>query len=146
MITVQAQILEWITSQYEQYSLHNQRKVSLDSTVYVKIEELADEPEIYIRATNNGLEFGYKAMQWDGYIPASSPIMYKEYSLNWDLLQLLSSQKQQEAVLKLLMKTINTRKKQYRKCQFCTKKIAVEHHFDKDTCHSCASKHFGVVY
>lgn len=58
----------------------------------------------------------------------------------------LSTEEQQEAILNLLMKTINSRKRQYRKCQYCGEKVAIEHRFDQNTCHGCASEHFGVVY
>lgn len=74
------------------------------------------------------------------------PGVYKKHSLPWETLHSLNKEKQQEMILELLMKTINTRKRQYRKYQFCGEKVAIEHRFDKDTCHSCASEHFGVVY
>jgi len=65
------------------------------------------------------------------------PGVYKKHSLPWETLQSLNKEKQQEMILELLMKTINTRKRQYRKYQFCCEKVAVEHRFDKDTCRLC---------
>lgn len=57
--------------------------------------------------------------QWDSYMPSPVPGVYKKHSLSWKILQPLGNEKQQEMILELLMKTINTRKGQYRKCQFC---------------------------
>lgn len=92
-----------------------------------------------------GLEFGFESVQWiDGHTPM--PYMFKKYTLNWEEIEVLNKEEQQEVILNLLMKTINSRKRQYRKCQFCKEKVAIEHRFDKNTCHGCASQHFGVVY
>ena len=72
--------------------------------------------------------------------------MFKKHILIWKDIEVLNKEEQQEAILNLLMKTISSRKRQYRKCQFCNEKVAIEHRFDKDTCHGCASQHFGVLY
>ena len=146
MKPLKTKALEWINSLYEKYPLDQKEKVLMDYPFYFKLEGFADEPEVYLRTTNDGLEFGYEATQWDGYMPSPIPGVYKKHSLPWETLQSLNNEKQQEMILELLMKTINTRKRQYRKCQFCGEKVAVEHRFDKDTCHGCASEHFGVVY
>jgi hypothetical protein len=137
--------LEWINS-LKKYSLNEKEKVLMDYPYYFKLEGFADEPEVYLRTTDDGLEFGYEATQWDGNMPSSVPGIYKKHLLSWEILQSLSKEKQQEIILELLMRTINSRKRQYRKCQFCSEKVAVEHRFNKDTCHGCVSKHFGVVY
>ncbi|WP_050632211.1 hypothetical protein [Bacillus andreraoultii] len=139
---------EWINSLYEKYSFNEKETVLMDYTFYFKLEGFADEPEFYLKKTVDDLEFGYEATQWDGYMPSPVPVpgVYKKHSLSWETLQSLSKVEQQEMILELLMKTINTRKRQYRKCQFCGEKVAVEHRFAKDTCHGCASEHFGVVY
>lgn len=146
MKPLNAKAIEWINSLYEKYSLGEKEKVLMNCPFYFKLEGFADEPEVYLRTKNDGLEFGYEATQWDGYMPFPVPGVYKKHSLSWATLQSLSKEKQQELIIELLMKTITSRKRQYRKCQFCGEKVAVEHRFDKDTCHGCASKHFGVVY
>lgn len=137
---------EWINSLYGKYSLNEKETLLMDYPFYFKLEGFADELEVYLRTTVDGLEFGYEATQWDGYMPSPVPGIYIKHSLTWETLHTLNKEQQQEIILELLMKTINTRKRQYRKCQFCGEKVAVEHRFDKDTCHSCASEHFGVVY
>lgn len=136
--------LEWIESLLKQYPLDDKEKVKKDIPFYFKIEGFSDKPEVYIRPTNEGLELGFEGTKWYGHTP--SPFMYKKHILIWETLQSLNKEQQQERILELLMKTIISRKRQYRKCQFCGEKVAVEHRFDKDTCHGCASEHFGVVY
>lgn len=146
MKSLKTKALEWINSLYDKSSIIDKEKVNMDSSVYFKVEGFADEPEVYLIATKEGIEFGYEATQWDGYMPSPIPGMYKKHSLTWEKLQSSDKLEQQELILDLLMKTINSRKRQYRKCQFCGEKVAVEHRFDMNTCHGCASKHFGVVY
>jgi hypothetical protein len=146
MKSLKVKALEWIYSLFGLYSINDKEKVLMDCSYYFKLEGFADEPEVYLRPTNEGLEFGYEAIQWDGPIPALLPGVYKRHSLSWESLQSLNKAEQQEIILELLMKTINTRKRQYRKCQFCGEKVAVEHRFNSDTCHGCATERFGVVY
>ena len=93
-----------------------------------------------------GLEFGFEATQWDGPLPATIPGVYKKHLLPWEDLKSINHEEQVQIILDLLLKTINSRKRQYRKCQFCGEKVPIEHRFDKDTCHGCASEQFNVVY
>lgn len=146
MKSLKTNVLEWIDSLYDRTSINDKEKVIMDCPVYFKVEGFADEPEVYLKATKEGLEFGYEATQWDGYMPSQILSVYKKLLLTWEKLQSLNKVEQQELILDLLMKTINSRKRQYRKCQFCGDKVAIEHRFDQNTCHGCASEHFGVVY
>ncbi|MFE8698258.1 hypothetical protein ACFYKT_18200 [Cytobacillus sp. FJAT-53684] len=136
---------EWIYLLYDQCSINDKEKIIMDCPLYFKLEGFADEPVVYIRATHEGLEFGFEATKWlDGHTPF--PYMYKKHTLKWADLEKLSKGEQQEAILNLLMKTISSRKRQYWKCQYCGGKIAIEHRFDPNTCHGCASENFGVIY
>jgi hypothetical protein len=146
MKSLKTKALEWIYSLYNQHSINDKEKVLLDCPLCFILEGFANEPMIYIKPTHEGLEFGYEATQWNGPIPALLPGVYKKHSLAWETLQSLNKEKQQEMIFELLMKTINARKRQYRKCQFCGEKVAIEHRFDQNTCHGCASEHYGVVY
>ncbi|VEF47510.1 Uncharacterised protein [Bacillus freudenreichii] len=146
MKPLKATALEWIFSLYEKYSLGEKEKVLMDCPFYFKLEGFADEPDVFLRTTIDGLEFGYEAAQWDGYMPSPVPGVYIKHSLSWEILESIGKEKQQEMILDLLMKTIHSRKRQYRQCQFCNIKVVAEHRFDKNTCYGCASKHFGVVY
>ena len=146
MKPLKTRALEWINSLNEKYSLCEKEKVIIDHSFYFRLEGFADVPEIYLRTTNDGLEFGYEATQWDGFMPSPVPRVHKKYVVSWETLKSSSKEKQKEMILELLMKTISSRKRQYRKCQFCGEKVSVENRFDKDTCHSCASEHFDVVY
>lgn len=138
--------LEWINSLYEKYLINDQEKVLMDRSYYFKLEGFADEPEVYLRPTYEGLEFGYGSYSMGWIHACSFPGVYKKHTLTWMDLKMLSKEEQQEMILNLLMKTINSRKRQFRKYQFCRGKVAIEHRFDKDTCNSCASEQYGVVY
>ncbi|WP_077622446.1 hypothetical protein [Sediminibacillus massiliensis] len=144
MQSIQARANEWISSLF---SFNDKENFFTGGYFnYFKIEGFANEPEVYLRSTDEGLEFGFEATKWDGYMPSPVPGIYKKHSLTWETLKSISTEEQQKLILEKLMKTINTRKRQYKKCQFCHEKVALEHRFDKDTCHTCASDHFGVLY
>lgn len=145
MKSLETQAHEWIELLFYQCLINDKENVLMDCPLYFKLEGFADEPLVYIRPTHEGLEFGFEATKWlDGHTPF--PYMYRKNTLIWQDVDNLSKEKQQEEILNLLMKTINLRKRQYRKCQFCGEKVAIEHRFDQYTCHGCASKHLGVVY
>lgn len=129
---------------YEKYSIADQEKVTMDVHYLFTLEGFADHPMMYINPTIKGLEFDYEGIEWHGEIP--DPHFYKKHLLNWRDLENLTREEQQKKILDLFMKTFNTRQRQYRKCQFCGRKVAGEHRYDKNTCHGCATEHFGVVY
>ncbi|WP_019156637.1 hypothetical protein [Robertmurraya massiliosenegalensis] len=66
MKSLKTKALEWINSLYDKSSIIDKEKVIMDSSVYFKVEGFADEPEVYLIATKEGIEFGYEATQWDG--------------------------------------------------------------------------------
>lgn len=146
MKSLKTNALEWIDSLLLDHSINKREKINSTRTFYFKIEEFADEPECYIRPTNEGLEFGFEAIKWDGYMASSIPRRVKKHVLTWETVNKLEEIELEMEIFELLMKTITSRKRQYRKCQFCGELVSVEHRFDKDTCHTCASEHFGVVY
>ncbi|MEK4229735.1 hypothetical protein [Solibacillus sp. FSL H8-0538] len=146
MKSLKAKVNDWIVSIYEDYLTNNHENIMIRNPIYFKLDGFADEPEVYILATDEGLEFGYEATFWDGYMPAPLPGIFKKHSSSWQELQSLSTAEQQEIILKRVMKTINSRKRQYRKCLFCGEHVAAEHRFNNDTCHGCASAYLGVVY
>lgn len=58
MKSLRIRALEWIDSQYQLYSINDTDNILMDSSFYFKLEGFADEPEVYLRATDIGLEFG----------------------------------------------------------------------------------------
>ncbi|WP_026674096.1 hypothetical protein [Alkalihalobacterium bogoriense] len=114
------------------------------SCYYFIIEQFADEPTVYLRTNSVGVEIGYVGVQWYGHIPVETNV--KKLALSWEDLKLLSKEEQENNIIEMMLKTINSRKRQYRKCQYCQEKIAPEHRYDKNTCHSCASEHLNIVY
>jgi hypothetical protein len=142
---MKSKVHEWINFLFGQYSINNKDNELMDCPLFLTLEGFANEPKVYIKPIHEGLEFGFEGTKWiDGHTP--SPYMYKKHTLIWGNIEDLSEEEQQQAILILLMKTINSRKRQYRKCQFCGEKVAIEHRLDQNTCHGCASKHLGVVY
>jgi NADH pyrophosphatase NudC (nudix superfamily) len=139
-------VLKWINEQFSFFQFDSDPVYK--TTLYFKLDNPEYDPEIevYVRKTTEEMEFGFEATQWDGYMPAPYPSIYPKYSTSLDSLRSLEEEEMKEKILELLMKTINSRKRQYRKCQFCGKKVAKQHRFNKSTCHRCASKHFGIVY
>ncbi|MFF5996555.1 hypothetical protein AAGS61_17730 [Lysinibacillus sp. KU-BSD001] len=146
MTSLKTKALDWLNSQCELYSITDPMNVSMDKSFYFKLEGFADEPEVYIRATEIGLEFGYETIQWEGYMISTTPSIFKKHTLIWEELNFSNKMEQLDIIVNFLIKTINSRKRQYRKCQFCNEKVTFEHRFDKDTCQTCASDHLGVVY
>jgi len=108
------------------YSFDGIEKAAIDRSFNFKLEGFADEPNVYLRTTIEGLELGFETIFWHGQVP--SPSSVKKHLVTWDTFHSLGREQQLELILELLMKTINSRKRQYRKCQ------------------SCASKHLGTVF
>jgi hypothetical protein len=116
---------------------------NIDSTIRFKIEGFADEPEVYISLMDQGLEFGYIGVRWkDSHTPV--PVKIKKHFLS--VTDYLSIRDHTSQMTDLLLKTIQSRKRQYRTCKFCERKVSREHRFDANTCHNCASVHYGVKY
>lgn len=146
MKSLKTTAMEWITEQCQLNSINNPESALLDVTFYFQIKGFADEPNVFIKATDNGLIFGFETVQWDGPIPASTPAIHIKHTLSWSDLVSLDLKGQQMLMLDVLMKTINSRKRQYRTCKFCSEKVAIEHRYDQNTCHGCASEQYGVLY
>lgn len=146
MISLKTKAAEWVSLIYKENSLFELDKSILNYSFYFKLEGFADEPEVYLQKTKEGIECGYEATGWDGYMPSVIPVVYKKHTLSWENLQPLTKDEQQQLIVDLLMKTITSRKRQYRKCQYCNDKVAVEHRFNSNTCHGCASDYLGVDY
>lgn len=145
MKSVKTRALEWFSEQNELYLFDGEdRDRSNDFICYFKIDGFADEPEIYLQSTFVGLEVGFRGIEWNGHEPIQ--INIKKHILPWELLKTLSKEEILSEVLSLLMKTINSKKRHYSKCNYCGEKVAIEHRFDKHTCHSCASTNLGVLY
>ncbi len=59
----------------------------------------------------------------------------------------LSWKKAAEAgIANVVMEAMRKRRSEFHKCRYCGELVPVEHRYDGNTCHGCASKHLGVVY
>lgn len=50
------------------------------------------------------------------------------------------------ALRRVLDEAVQARRDEHRLCRFCGRLVPIEHRYDDDTCHSCSSRHLGVVY
>jgi hypothetical protein len=126
--------------------LQNKKQLlsGLESSFHFKIDGFADEPIVYISVLEDGLEFGYVGEEWRGHTPI--PVNIKKYFLPLNFPALNKEAIVTEQVLDFLLKTVQSRKRQYRTCQFCNLKVAPEHRFDKNTCHGCSTEQYGIDY
>lgn len=121
------------------------QRVFFDSPIYsFPIVGFADEPEVFVQSTLEGIAIGYHSIEWHGHHP--EPITITKHLVNWETLEQVSHEEQENMVLDALLKTINSRKRHYKTCQFCGERTSREHRFNGRTCHGCATKHFHVIY
>ncbi|OXT16623.1 hypothetical protein B9K06_14460 [Bacillus sp. OG2] len=62
MKSLKMKAFTWIESLNDQYSINS---FTGNHAAYFKLDGFADEPEVYIRFTDAGLDFGYEAVQWN---------------------------------------------------------------------------------
>ena len=67
MKPLKTKAIEWIESLLKQHPLDNKETVTMDIPFYFKIEGFAHEPEVFIRPTNEGLDFGFEGTEWYGH-------------------------------------------------------------------------------
>lgn len=117
---------------------------NLNQTYSFSLIGFADEPEIFAAVNNDGVSFGYDSIRWDGHFQL--PIIVTKHTLSWEMLENLTEEEKETLAIDTFNKTINSRKRQYKTCQFCGEKVPPEHLFNSRTCDSCATEHFHVVY
>lgn len=105
----------------------------------------ADQPEVFVQPTSEGIKFGYHSISWDHpHLPM--PSLEIKYNLTWESLKYLTQLERETTVIDTFLKTIESRKRQYKVCQFCMNKVPPEQRFNTRTCHGCATEHFGIIY
>lgn len=133
-------------SNYFEINLLNKKAENIKNfQLFYALEGFANQPIFYVLSNDTGLRIGYQGIKWYGGIDPC-PHFFDKHLLTWDNLLHLSIEEQQEIIATKLIKTINLRKRHYKKCQFCGEKVSSEHRIDQNTCHSCASEHLGVVF
>lgn len=109
--------------------------------VYFKIEGFCDEPEVFIVATDDGLEFGYDAFIVDEpTVPL--PIKKVTHTLSWEVVSAFHFDNRKKVIVDEMMKTVAVKKRQYRTCQYCQQKLHRNEFYDKHTCIQCAENIF----
>jgi hypothetical protein len=133
---------EWLKERIDQDQILQQG--NLDQSYSFTLIGFAHEPEILVAVNNDGVSFGYDSIRWDGHFPF--PIIVTKHTLSWEMLSSLTEEEKETLAIDTFIKTINTRKRQYKTCQFCGEKVPAEHRINSRTCHSCATEHFHVVF
>jgi len=140
---LKAKTKEWIIEHLRIYQEEYSKGDVGAITFLYKLEGFADEPDIYMLIRKKEIEIGYVGIRWDGQYPES--VKVKKYLKKYNGINLLDDTLI-DNILEFLTKTIASRKRQYRTCQFCNEKVAPEHLYDKQTCHVCSSEHFMILY
>jgi hypothetical protein len=115
-----------------------------DSVYSFQFKGFADEPEVFVQPTDDGVNFGYYSISWESHTPV--PRFAVKHTLSWEALEHLTETEKEALAFDKLLKTINSRKRQYKMCQFCGEKVPPEHSFNAKTCHGCATEHFHAIY
>ena len=100
-----------------------------------------NEKGIVILLTPEAMEIRLPTTDWTqgAYGPVSSSRLWKRIKFE----RLFSSDK--NLLTNLLKEGLRIREREFKECIFCKKKYAMEH-MTGNYCHSCASKHLGIVY
>lgn len=98
--------------------------------------------EVIVRIEATRISVSEFSLVWEGpHTSVVHPILVAK--LNWKKLpldQIIS------ALQKLIQKTSETRKAKYQTCELCHESNPPEWMMGGHVCHSCAEKHYGVVF
>lgn len=110
-----------------------------------KFQGFEEKEELYVLRDQNRLVVGFATFYWDG---PSTPVKVVQITREKKLTEWEKEDSAEQAqwLLDALIQTKETRLSQFKLCEFCGAQTPPEHRFDDQTCHSCASIHYGVVY
>ena len=88
--------------------------------------------------TAEAVEIRLPTLEWTGgaYAPKQSSRLWK---------RIRTGRMSDMRIVSLIQQAIAARQSEFRQCSFCGQTLPPEHMSD-DACHSCSSKHRGVVY
>lgn len=97
------------------------------------------EKGIVVVATPEAIELRLPTVEWTqgAYGPAASSRLWQ---------RVRTDEMDNRSVQDLIDAALAARREAFHECRFCGRRFPPEHRFSEDVCHSCASKHFGVVY
>jgi hypothetical protein len=94
--------------------------------------------EVLLQVSAERLDIRLPTTRWNG------PAWPMRTTRRWKCIKLADVT--DEALMTQVQRAHAARRTEYRICRFCGRSVPVEHRFDNDTCHGCASTHLGVVY
>jgi len=94
---------------------------------------------IVVVVTPEDIEFRLPTVEWTmgAYGPCESSRLWKRVG---------TDELDDEMLPDLIRRAKQARKRQYRKCRHCGRRVPTEHRYSADVCHACASEHEGVVF
>lgn len=143
MKPIKIRVKEWILELINKNCIDSEEKSLKEVCHYFKIEGFCDEPEIFLAANTKGLEWGYDSVNW---VDPATPIPTKEtsYKISWEALNSMSAEGKMEKMIDTTIKYVNSKKREYRRCEYCNRKMHSKEFYDKTTCFECAKKHLGI--
>ncbi|MED4206174.1 hypothetical protein [Neobacillus mesonae] len=143
MKSIKEKVTDWVLDRIHDTRLDSEKLSLKNHFFYFKIEGFCDEPEIFLVATTFGLEWGYNTFIWDG---PSIPLPTKKLTrkLPWGTLKSMNREQKKEKIINEMVKAVTSKKREYRRCQYCNKKMHLNGFYDNKTCSACAEKHLGI--
>ncbi|RDI36454.1 hypothetical protein [Falsibacillus pallidus] len=132
----------WIRQRVEDSYIQSEQDSLKKHYLRFKLVGFCDEPEIHLVAKDDGLEWGYTVFFLDGSVPVPKKVQL--HALSWTELNAIPEEEKVDKIHEEMMKAINLKKKEYRKCQYCENKMHQDEFYDKKTCKKCAKKHHGI--
>ncbi|RLQ92392.1 hypothetical protein [Falsibacillus albus] len=133
----------WVYDQISGSYIDSEKDSLKRHYLHFKLEGFCDEPEIYLVANEEGLEWGYTVFKWDN-MGVPLPMKKALHFLAWKDLNVLSAEEKIDKIIEEMMKAVNAKKREYRKCKKCENKLHDSQFYNKTHCRKCAKKHLGV--
>ncbi|WP_042354105.1 hypothetical protein [Bacillus rubiinfantis] len=143
MASMKKRIQQWVRERIEDCQIDSEAMSEKRQFHYFKLKGFCDEPEIFLVATGQGVEWGYNSFIWDGPgIPLPTKKIIQQ--LAWEDISLLTAEEKRAKIIAEMTKAVAAKKKEYRKCQYCHKKMHETLFYDQKTCSSCAQRHLKI--
>lgn len=140
---MKVKITQWVTKKMQDDHIDSEEMSLKNVFHYFKLDGFCDEPEIFLVATSYGIEWGYNTFIWES---PSIPLPTKKFTrkLPWKDLQSMTEDEKKEKIIDETAKAVASKKREYRKCRYCNRKMHANEFYDKNTCLACAEKHLGI--
>jgi len=110
--------------------------------VYELGYDVDGEEGVLVLVTAEAIELRLPTVEWTAgsHAPVASSRLWRRVE-GLDIIDLSDEQ-----LVELLEAAKQARADEWTTCRYCGERVPVEHRLNGDVCHSCASKHEGVVF